>query len=257
MQHLSLNKPTRLFLFLAGFFITNTIVAEFIGIKIFSLEQTLGIADVHWSLLGMKGTLQFTAGVLLWPVVFITTDIINEYFGRKGVRLITLLTVGLIIYAFVMVWLAVGLHPADWWLTQYKIAGIDDLQVAFKAIYLQSNWIIVGSMIAFLLGQLLDAFIFYRIKRQYGGKLWLRALVSTIVSQCIDSYIVLYVAFVVGPQRWPIHQFLAIGTVNFGYKVLMAILLLPVLYIAHIAVERYLGAANAHKLRAEALGLEK
>ena len=257
MQVISLGKPTKLFLLLAGFFITNTIVAEFIGIKIFSLEGSLGISDVHWSLLGMQGTLQFTAGVLLWPVVFVTTDIINEYFGRRGVRLISYLTAGLILYAFLMVWIAIGLHPADWWIGQYKADGIADLQVAFRAVYLQSNWNIAGSMMAFLLGQLLDAFIFYRVKVKYGGKLWLRALVSTVVSQGVDSYVVLYIAFVIGPQKWPINQFLAIGTVNFAYKLVMAVLLLPALYLVHLGIERYLGASDAQKLRNEALGLSR
>jgi queuosine precursor transporter len=83
------SKSTRLFIVLAGFFLTNALIAEFVGVKIFSLESTLGVAPYEWSLLGVSGNLNFTAGVLLWPFVFIMTDIINEYFGLRGVRLIS------------------------------------------------------------------------------------------------------------------------------------------------------------------------
>ena len=94
------DRATRLFVLLTGFFVCNAVIAEFIGIKIFALEETLGLAPFNWDLFGQTGSLNFTAGVLLWPVVFVMTDVINEYFGRRGVRFISLLTVGLILYAF-------------------------------------------------------------------------------------------------------------------------------------------------------------
>ena len=77
-------RSTRLFLGLTAFFVGNAIVAEFVGVKIFALETTLGLAPFGWSLFGQTGSLSFTAGVLLWPIVFILTDVINEYFGRRG-----------------------------------------------------------------------------------------------------------------------------------------------------------------------------
>jgi uncharacterized PurR-regulated membrane protein YhhQ (DUF165 family) len=80
-MHVSDQRASKLFIVLAGFFLTNALLAEFVGVKIFSLEQTLGIAPVEWSLFGVSGTLNFTAGVLLWPVVFVMTDVINEYYG--------------------------------------------------------------------------------------------------------------------------------------------------------------------------------
>ena len=57
-------KATRLFIVLAGFFLTNALLAEFVGVKIFSLENTIGIEPFEWSLLGITGNLNFTAGVL-------------------------------------------------------------------------------------------------------------------------------------------------------------------------------------------------
>jgi hypothetical protein len=131
---------------LAGFFVANAIIAEFVGVKIFALETTLGRPPFGWSLFGQTGSLSFTAGVLLWPVVFIMTDVINEYFGRTGVRFISLLAVCLISYAFVVAYLAIGLAPATWWLTVNEPRGVPDMQAAFTNIFGQGMWTIGGSI---------------------------------------------------------------------------------------------------------------
>lgn len=254
MKNLLKNKAVRLFIILGGFFVTNALVAEFIGVKIFALEDTFGWNPFNWNLFGQKGSLQFTAGVLLWPVVFIMTDVINEYFGKRGVKLLSFLTVGLIIYAFIMVFMAINLAPASWWVGINADKGVPNMQMAYQNIFGQSNWIIIGSVIAFLIGQIVDAFVFHRVRKATGEKtIWLRATISTLVSQFIDSFVVLYVAFVLGPQQWPWNQFLAIGSVNYGYKVLMAILLIPMLYVARYFIDRYLGKALAADLREKAL----
>ena len=90
------SRANRLFIVLAGFFLTNALIAEFVGVKIFSLEATLGVAPYEWRLLGVSGSLNFTAGVLLWPFVFVMTDVINEYCGLRGVRLISWVAVAFI-----------------------------------------------------------------------------------------------------------------------------------------------------------------
>lgn len=247
------HKPTILFIILGGFFVANALIAEFIGVKIFALESTLGIEPINWNLFGEVGSLNLTAGVLLWPVVFIMTDIINEYYGVKGVRILSVLTAGLIAYGFVMVYLAIRLSPADWWIGSMEAQGMTDMQKAFQVIFGQGNWIIIGSLIAFLIGQISDAFVFkYVRKRTKGKRIWLRATVSTLFSQFIDSFVVLYIAFVIGPPKWDLSLFFAVGTVNYSYKVLMAILLLPLIYIGHLVIDRYLGKEVADQMRAEA-----
>ncbi len=248
------DKSVRLFVILGGFFVTNALVAEFIGVKIFALEDSFGMDPLNWNLFGRSGSLQFTAGVLLWPVVFIMTDLINEYYGRRGVRMLSFLAVTMITYAFIMIFGAISLAPADWWVTINADRGVPDMQAAFYNIFGQSLWIIVASLIAFLIGQLVDVFIFQRIKKVTGEKkLWLRATGSTLVSQFIDSFVVLYVAFVLGPQQWDIPQFFAIGTVNYFYKFLAAIILTPVIYLAHYWIDQFLGEQLATKLKREAL----
>lgn len=239
---------------MGGFFVTNALVAEFIGVKIFALEDTMGWAPFNWNLFGQQGSLNFTAGVLLWPVVFIMTDIINEYFGKRGVKLLSYLTVGLILYAFIMIFLAIQLVPADWWITTGKGSGVPDMNQAFSNIFGQSNWIIVGSVVAFLVGQIIDALVFEKVRKATGEKkVWLRATSSTLVSQFIDSFVVLYIAFVLGPQKWSMGLFMAVGTVNYCYKVMMAFLLIPLIYLARYIIDGYLGVELSARLKKMAL----
>ena len=246
-------RPTRLFIVLSGLFLTNALMAEFIGVKIFALEETIGLPPFDWRLFGQSGSLSFTAGVMLWPVVFIMTDIINEYFGVRGVRFISWLAVGCISYAFLFAYLAIGLVPASWWVGVAASRGVPDMQAAFAATFGQGLWTIGGSVVAFLIGQLVDVVIFHRIRAATGERwIWLRATASTAVSQLVDSFVVLYIAFVLGPQQWPIDLFLAVGTVNYGYKMLMAVLLIPLIYLGRRIIEGYLGPADAERLKAEA-----
>jgi len=246
-------RASRLFIVLAGFFLTNAIIGEFVGVKIFALEATFGAEPFNWSLFGINGTLNFTAGVIVWPFVFILTDVINEYFGVRGVRFISWVAVGLISYAFLAAYVAISLAPATFWVDINAGMGVPDIQKAYAQIFGQGMWTICGSIVAFIVGQLVDVVIFHRILKMTGEKyVWLRATASTAVSQLIDSFIVLYIAFVIGPQHWSIPQFLAVGTVNYVYKMTAAVALIPLLYVARGLIQRYLGHAEAERLRREA-----
>lgn len=248
-------KSNRLFFVLGGFFLANAFIAEFIGVKIFALEDTLQMDPWGLDPMGGTGPLNFTAGVLLWPVVFIITDVINDYFGVQGVKFLSYLTAGLIAYAFVMVFFAIGLAPADWWNLAYQEKGVPKMQAAFSSVFGQGMWIIVGSLVAFLLGQIIDAVVFRHIKIITGQKkIWFRATVSTLLSQCVDSYLVLYIAFVVGAD-WTMTQLWSIGTANYIYKVSVAILFIPFLYFVHRLIQAYLGKDVATELKE--LALEK
>ena len=200
--HLLDDRATRLFVGLTAFFCVNAVLAEFIGVKIFALEDTLGIAPLQWNLFGQTGSLSFTAGTLLWPIVFVFTDVINEFYGKRGVRMVSWIAVALILYGFVFAFAAIHLAPASWWVDAAKDQGVPNYQYAFAAIFGQVLWTIAGSVAAFMLGQLIDVSVFHRIRRMTGEKhVWLRATGSTAVSQLIDSFVVLYIAFVLGPQQ--------------------------------------------------------
>ena len=257
-------KAVRLFVILSGFFVANAIIAEFIGVKIFSLERTLGVDPINLTLFGQTGlSFNLTVGVLLWPVVFVMTDIINEYFGQKGVRLLSYLAVGLISYAFLILFCGINLMPADFWPESHISsapvdqqdairAKVSDFDYAYKMVFGQGLWIIVGSITAFLVGQILDVWVFHKIKKMTGEKMvWMRATGSTLVSQFVDSFIVLFIAFYIG-ANWSLVTVLAIGTVNYIYKVLMAVLLTPAIYLGHYLIDNYLGEELAEQLKQDA-----
>ena len=247
------DRAVRLFIVLAAVFCANAVLAEFIGVKIFALEDTLGIAPLEWNLFGRTGSLSFTAGTLLWPFVFVLTDTINEFFGKRGVRFISWLAVALIVYGFLFAFAAIALAPAGWWVEAAQSQGVPDYQKAFAAIFGQGMWTIAGSVLAFLVGQLIDVSVFHRIRAATGERwVWLRATGSTAISQLVDSFVVIYVAFVLGPQKWPVSLFLAVSTVNYAYKMLAAIALIPLLYLMRHGIRHYLGRERERQLRAEA-----
>lgn len=251
--HVLNDRAVRLFIGLAALFCVNTVLAEFIGVKIFALEDTLGVRPFEWHLFGQSGSLSFTAGTLLWPIVFLMTDVINEFYGRRGVRIISMLAAGLIVYGFAFAFAAISLAPAGWWVGAAKAQGVADYQAAFAAVFGQGLWTIAGSLVAFLLGQFIDVAVFHRIRRATGHRaIWLRSTGSTAVSQLIDSFVVLYIAFVLGPQHWPMGLFLAVSTVNYVYKMLAAVAMIPLIYAMKNAMVRYLGPARADELRAQA-----
>jgi len=252
------NRGTTLFIVLGGFFIANAMIAEIVGVKIFSLEDTIGVSRANINLFGSQFSFHLTAGVLLWPVVFIMTDVINEYYGPRGVKFLSYLTIGLISYAFLMFNGAISLHPSEYFDIGNNIAKPDE---AFKGIFGQGTWIIIGSIVAFLVGQVLDVFVFHRIKKITGEKyIWLRSTGSTVVSQLIDSFIVLFIAFYIGKRLqtgqgapWSFHQVLVTGTGNYIYKFVVAIMLTPVIYWVHAFIEKYLGKTAAEEMRNAAM----
>lgn len=153
-----------------------------------------------------------------------------------------------------MISISIRLVPSDFWLSQAESAGVPNMQAAFGAVFGQSSWIIIGSLVAFLVGQLLDVFVFQWINKKTNQKMiWLRATGSTLVSQFVDSFIVLYIAFVIGPAKWSISLFLAVGIVNYMYKFSIAVLLTPIIYLAHELIDRFLGKDKAAELKLNAM----
>lgn len=210
------------YLALAGFFVTNAILGELTGGKLFTF-----------------GIFTLSIGVIPWPVVFIATDLINEYFGREGVRRLTLMTIALIVYAFIVLFLAMQVPAAPF-------SPVNDAQ--FQAVFGQSLWIIVGSVTAFALSQLVDVGVFWLVRHRTGGRfLWMRATGSTVVSQLIDSIVIVGIAFWL-PGKVKTSEFLQVAASNYSFKLLIAIGVTPLLYAGHAAIDRFLGIEEAHQL---------
>jgi uncharacterized integral membrane protein (TIGR00697 family) len=249
------DRPTKLFIFMCCFFVANALIAECIGGKIFSLEKLVGLPVHTFTVLGQSGlSFNLTCGVLLWPLEFVLTDIVNEYYGPKAVRRISYIAVSLIAYAFVMFYVSIHVPAADFWLGTGTQDGVPNMQLAFNGIFGQGMWIIIGSITAFLVSQIVDVTVFHRIKRATGEKhVWLRATGSTIISQLVDSFIVLFIAFKIG-KGWSWQLVLAICIVNYIYKFTVAVVLTPVIYFIEHRIERYFGAEVTAKMKASAMG---
>lgn len=247
-------KKQTLFLFLCGLFLTNALIAEIIGVKIFSVESLLGLPPSQLSLFGSKMDFNMSAGVVNWPIVFITSDIINEYFGRKGVKRISYLTAGFIAYMYVAIYATTSLPPAQFWLevnSKDSLGNAMNIDGAFNQIFRQGLGIMIGSIVAFLIGQLLDVTVFSWLRRRTGSRhIWLRATGSTLFSQLIDSFVVIFIAFYLF-GTWSTTQVLQVGIINYTYKGAVALLMTPILYIAHYLIDRYLGKEYAHHLANE------
>lgn len=255
IQSILKDRPTKLFLGFTAFFCCNALIAEAIGTKLFSLEKVFGMSPVNFTLFGQSGmSFVLTCGVLLWPLEFVITDIVNEFFGPKAVRRISITAVILISYAFLMYYLAIGIPPAKVWLDSSSRQGVPNIQDSFNAIFGQNMRIIIGSLVAFLVSQVVDVTVFHQIKKKTGNKhLWLRATGSTLVSQLVDSYIVLFIAF---SSIFSWQLILAVGMMNYIYKFTVAIILTPLIYFVEGRIEKYVGHETAHKMKRAAMGLQ-
>lgn len=208
-------KKEFVFVILAGIFITNAVVAELIGGKLIQI-----------------GPFVMSIGILPWPIVFLTTDLINEYFGEKGVRKLSFITAALIAYAFIILLLAINVPAAN------GISPVNDNQ--FYAVFGQSMWIIIGSLIAFVVSQLIDVSVFWYFKNKTGNqKIWLRTTGSTVISQLFDSFIVLGIAFWL-PGKIDFKTFISSALTGYVFKLSIAILLTPMIYLGHHLIKKYL-----------------
>lgn len=235
------SPSARLLVVLAAILISSAVVAELISVKLFQVR--------FYAFLGIDTLFTLTAGAILWPLVFLTTDVVNEFYGRRAVRFITWVTIAMIGWTFFVSFAAILVPAADF-------SPVGD--TVFQQVFGQSGWIIAGSMMAFTLSQLVDVTVFHRIRASLGGRhIWARATGSTIVSQLIDSFVVIYIAFwlpgVLGAAKGVTGaQALEISLSSFAYKVGVAVMVTPLIYATHAAIHRYLGDETAHRMAEEA-----
>lgn len=232
-----MTRGQRLYVLLSGLFVGFLVLAEVTGSKLFEVDVS-GLA--LFSSFGIE-RFTMTMGVIPFPLVFIITDLLNEYFGRRGVRFTTLVGMGslVLIYAVILIDLRIPAAPGS---------PVGD--EAFRDVFASSSAIIVASMVAFLVGQFVDITVFHFLRRRTGNRhIWLRATGSTAVSQLVDSAIVIYVAFGTGlaGTRWPLSQVFEVAATNYVYKLLVAIGITPLIYLGHRLIDRYLGR-EAHVL---------
>jgi hypothetical protein len=228
MSKVLLGRKHWLFVFLAGLFITNAVTAELISNKLIEIPVEFNFFG------GQFGPFVTIVGILPWPVVFLLTDLLNEFYGYKAVRKLSWITAILIAYCFLIVGLSMEIPAVN-----IPGSNLSD-DSAYNKVFGQAQMVIVGSICAFLVSQLLDASLFSWIKSKTGERfIWLRSTGSTLVSQLIDSYIVLYIGFVL-PGSLSFGDFMTIAPTNYVLKIFIAILLTPLIYLGHYLIRRYL-----------------
>lgn len=222
------SKSYWLFIILAGLFITNAVTAELISNKLIEIPLAFSIGDTTF------GPYTTIVGILPWPIVFLLTDLLNEFYGKKAVQKLSWITSVLIGYCFIIVGISLNIPAVE--IPNSTLAD----NKSYSLVFGQAQMVIIGSILAFLFSQLLDAFVFEKIKNKTRNKfVWLRSTGSTVLSQLIDSYIVLYIGFVL-PGALTFEQFMIIAPTNYILKLLIAITLTPLIYVGHFLIRRYL-----------------
>lgn len=218
-------KKEILFTILTGFFVTNAVFGEMIGGKIIQL-----------------GPLPVSIGIIPWPIVFLSTDIINEYFGKSGVRKLTMMTAALLLYIYLMLSAGMAVHSSP------SSPVTDEM---FNGVFGQTRWIIVGSITAFIASQLLDMVTFWFIREKTGNRfVWLRATGSTAISQIIDSFIVTGIAFYL-PGYMDFKTFAATAATGYIAKLFISLVMSPLIIVFHKIIDRYLGEEESKKILEE------
>ncbi|MBK7860713.1 MAG: queuosine precursor transporter [Archangiaceae bacterium] len=210
------------YLYLAGVFITALLIGDTIGSKLFVLQ------------LPVIGEATVSCGAMWFPITFVLTDVINEFYGVRGARSITFVGFWMALLAFSIIWLA----------RQIPAASFSPIpQETFDVVFGGANRIFLASMVAYLIGQMLDITLFHAIKKATGQRfIWARSTGSTLVSQLVDTFVVTTIAF------WgvfPADVLLKMAAVNYLLKIVIAVVLTPVIYGLHALLHRRLGLDEA------------
>ena len=224
----ALSTAQRIYLWLTATMVACLLIADITGVKLF--QFTL------WGL-----TVQHTCGMLTFPVTFLLTDLINEYYGRKAARRAIWIALAMGLLAFAVVNVALAMPR---WDVPFNIS-----EGSFEAVFANSRVMYIASLGAFLVGSLCDIWIFGWLKRLTGGKyVWVRATGSTVVSQLIDSFVVTYLAFSLGRQLFPtdaapmpMNEVLKTAVTGYVLKFVIALGLTPMVYLGRAIMTYHFG----------------
>lgn len=209
------------------------------------LQVAIATAILLANLQGPKLTVIFgfqtSMGVIFYSSIFFATDVLSENYGRKEASKAVMM--GFVVSIIVLVMLSLGLlfQPSE------RVAGDFPREVheAFETILNFTPRFVIGSLLAYLISQSFDVWIFHKIKAKTGeSKLWLRNNLSTMSSQVLDT--VLY-SLVVWWGTVDLKTALALGGVKYAFKVVIAMIDTAFMYWAR-AMYRQREATGAEAL---------
>lgn len=228
-----------MYLWLAGLFVASLLVADVLGVKLFRIPLGFSV-HVPWQDDPIDA-IQHTCGMLTFPITFLLTDLINEFYGKRAARRIVWL--GLAAGGFVFGTINVALAMPHWDVP-FNIASR-----SFDDVFSNSRTMYLASLAAYLIGSFSDIAIFGWLKRITGGRrVWLRATGSTVVSQALDSFVVTYLAFSLvrlafpsGAPPMPFGEVLKTAATGYILKFVIALALTPVIYLGRWIMKTWLG----------------
>ncbi|MBN8610204.1 MAG: queuosine precursor transporter [Deltaproteobacteria bacterium] len=209
----TLDLREQIYVALVGVFVTSLIVADLVAGKYFVMAGY-----------------EMSAGTVTFPVAFILTDIVNEYYGKRGARFMTGVGMAMLVLAFLLIAMARVLPPSP---------GTFIPEDSFQAVFGMAPRLIFASLTAYLISQIVDIHTFATFKRITESKhLWARAIGSTLISQIVDTAVVTF-GVMVGSRGFG--EIASVAATQYFYKILVAIALTPLCYIAHDVITRRLG----------------
>jgi len=227
------SRYERIYLVLAATFVTLLVLTNIVGIKLFQAPH--------------DSTFALTTGIVTYPLTFLVTDIVSEIYGQKRADFMVILGFFMSVLMLVIVQIAVALPPSDLWPPPPGAGGFydnaTDYQHAFRSVFSLQGVLLFGSMLAYLVAQLIDNRLYHFWKRKTGGKhLWVRNNGSTMISQFFDTAIVNSILFYIGfgMEFWTGVQIMA---TIYVYKLCIAVVDTPLIYLGVWGTKRLLGVA--------------
>ena len=232
--HESFDVRTHVYLWLSGLFITSLLIADITGSKFFHFD--LFTVSLPW--IGSYNFVTHSVGMFAFPITFLLTDLVNEYYGKRAARRLTYLGLAMSGFAFLLIFAG----------RKASVSEISPIsQDAFDAVFAMSNRLYIASLTAYFVGQMCDIWTFSAIKTLTNGKwVWLRATGSTVISQAIDSFLVTSILFfsTINPKThaaYTWHEIIETAATGYILKFLIAIGLTPVIYLGRWIIRTYFG----------------
>lgn len=241
VDQLPYSRYERMYLVLASIFVVSLVMTNVIGIKLFRAPLNPEFA--------------LTTGILTYPITFLVTDVVSEVYGKARANFMVVLGFFMSLLMLFIVQIALAVPPHPYWVPQGNpfYETVDGYQHAFESVFALNGLLLLGSMLAYLVAQLVDVYLFHFWKQLTDGKhLWLRNNGSTSISQLVDTGIVNSILFFIGFGMDFATGFSIMLTI-YVYKLALAILDTPLIYLGVYLVKRSLGLSWEDEITPEAM----